>query len=112
MHRIKVAFFNKSITGMMQSADVFEKFKVAVEFVLIFRVDGIEMNQEVFNEFVETGRTFCANEIYGMAAAVSMDGTYEWHDPTIKVVSNGHNWFTIEEYIGMLKSGSNWPTQL
>lgn len=91
--KVAFVFSDKALTNLMRIVDLFESFKVVVKNShAIITVDEWGQDQ------TEAIRKACEPENYGLVACYGIDTVY-YIDPTVKVVSTGQNWATIEDYV-------------
>ena len=97
--QMKLLFRDGITTAFMQHADVFEKFKVAIGPVLIATLeagrDPIEVAEKVREASLAPAAKGCS-----LVAAWNADGVY-YQDPTVKAVSTGGRWATLEDFISI-----------
>lgn len=104
MAKVTFVFKNNLLTKFMQHADVFENFKVIFGGVIQAEIEP--WNKEVLERIIKLNE----GEPYGLIAAYGHNdvNTYEWFDPTVKVVSNGKEWKTFEDFIYHIKRGGKF----
>lgn len=96
---MKVVFLlyeDRMSTRVMQALDLFEKFKVVMQ--PLVRASVVD----------DWGQPHLAkirgldNEYNRLIAAFGSDGTCHYRDEAVRVVSDGRNWQTLDDYIRSL----------
>jgi hypothetical protein len=99
---MKVAFIfsDKTLTKMMQDADLFEPFKVLVnnEYIVANLNDNWGEDHQI-----ESLIKLCENTNYSLVACYTSEKVY-YIDPLVKVVSTGQNWALVEEYVDFFQN--------
>lgn len=98
--RLTALFSNRTVTGLMQGFDVFEKSKVLVEAPVTFNWDQVTPGAEVAAKLVE----HLDDAPYRLIALFN-DSEVFWVDPDVRTVSTGEGWMLLADMIECLRGG-------